>query len=340
MTGFRLLTPDAQYADDGVIERRTAGADATWAIHRVRRPEDLPSGALAECDAIVVWHELAMDRAVIARLDRCRIIVRAGVGFDHIDLEAAAEAGIPVCNTPDYGTSEVADHAIGLLLGLRRGIVSYHQALAGDPIAGFDYATAPLVRRLRGTTFGIVGLGRIGTATAIRAKAFGLRVVAYDPYVSRGTEIALGIERVETLAELLAQSDVVSLHCPLTAETRNMINAGTLARMKSDAILINTARGAVVDVPALLDALRKGVIAGAGIDVLPTEPPAPDDEIARAYCDRDDPMIGARLILTPHAAWSSPESSADARRLAVETAMLYLREGRLRNLVNAPSRLR
>ena len=115
-----------------------------------------------------------------------------------------------------------------------------------------------------------------------------------------------------------------------------MIDAAALVQMKRDAVLINTARGAVVDVPALLDALRKDVIAGAGIDVLPAEPPAPDDAIAGAYRDRSDPMIGARLILTPHAAWSSPESSADARRLAVETAMLYLREGRLRNLVNAP----
>lgn len=336
MTGFRLLTPDAQYADDGVIERRVGGTDATWAIHRVRRPEDLPPGALAECDAIVLWHELVMDRAVIAQLTRCRIIVRAGVGFDHIDLDAAAEAGIPVCNTPDYGTSEVADHAIGLLLGLCRGIVSYHQALAADPIAGFDYSKAPLVRRLRGTTFGIVGLGRIGTATALRAKAFGMRVVAYDPYVSRGTEIALSVDRVESLAELLGQSDVVSLHCPLTRETRNMIDAGALARMKRHAVLINTARGAVVDVPALLDALRQGVIAGAGLDVLPAEPPSSDDEIAAAYRGARDPMIGGRLILTPHAAWSSPESAADARRLSAETAMLYLREGRLRNLVNAP----
>src|SRR5262249_24083792 len=160
---------------------------------------DLPAETWAACDAIVSWHEIKVDRALIAALKRCRIIVRAGVGFDQIDLEAAAESGIPVCNTPDYGTSEVADHAIGLMLGLRRGIVSYHQHLTADPTDGFDYSKAPLVRRLRGRVFGIIGLGRIGIATALRAKSFGMSVVAYDPYVSRGAEIAVGVERVETL---------------------------------------------------------------------------------------------------------------------------------------------
>jgi phosphoglycerate dehydrogenase-like enzyme len=280
---------------------------------------------------------MVIDPAFVAALKRCRIIVRAGVGFDHIDLEAAAGAGIPVANTPDYGTSEVADHAIGLMLALRRGIVSYHQNLVTDPRGGFDYTRAPLVRRLRGRTFGIIGLGRIGIATAIRAKAFGMDVVAYDPYVSRGSEIAVGVDRVESLNDLLAMSDVVSIHCPLTEETRGLIDARALTRMKHDAVLINTARGAVVDVPALIEALRAGTIGGAGIDVLPVEPPREEDAVAVAYRGRNDPIIGDRLIVTPHAAWSSPESVSDARRLAVETAMLYLREGRLRNLVNTPS---
>ena len=340
MSRFRLFTPDAQYADDGLIERQTAGPDVDWEIHRAMLPRDLPTDGLAVCDAIVTWHAMPIDRAFIAMLKRCRIIVRAGVGFDHIDLEAAAEAGIPVANTPDYGTSEVADHAMALMLALRRGIVAYHQHLVADPLAGFDFAVAPLVRRLRGRTFGVVGLGRIGTATALRARAFGMDVIAYDPYVSRGTEIAVGVERTETLGALLAASDVVSLHTPLTEETRGMINAATLRAMRRDAILINTARGAIVDVPALIDALRDRVIAGAGIDVLPVEPPAADDAIAVAYRDRHDPLVGDRLLLTPHAAWSSPESVSDARRLAVETAMLYLREGKLRNLVNAPAKTR
>jgi len=335
MSRFHLLTPDAQYADDGIIERRTAGADADWQIYRTDNPAAIPRDSLAACDAVVSWHALPIDRAFISALPRCRIIVRAGVGFDHIDLAAAAEAGIPVCNTPDYGTSEVADHAIALMLALRRGIVAYHEQLRQDPSANFDYTRALLVRRLRGRTFGVVGLGRIGTATALRAKAFGMEVVAYDPYVSRGTEIALGVARVETFAALFNVSDVVSIHTPLTEETRGLFGADAFKQMKRDAILINTARGAIVDIAALVTALRDGVIAGAGIDVLPVEPPPAGDAVATAYRDRD-PLIGGRLLLTPHAAWSSPESVADARRLAVETAMLYLLEGKLRNLVNAP----
>lgn len=340
MKRFRLLTPDAQYADDGLIERRAAGKDVDWDIFRERSHQNITATALKSCDAMVVWHEMKVGRHVLESLDNCRIIVRAGVGFDHIDLEAAAELGIPVCNTPDYGTSEVADHAIGLMLALRRGIVSYHQHLVAEPVEGFNYQLAPIVRRLRGRVFGVIGLGRIGTATALRAKAFGMSVAAYDPLVSRGTEIAIGVDRKESLEELLAVSDVVSIHCPLTTETKNMINAKALKAMQQHAILINTARGAVVDIDDLLDALRQGVIAGAGLDVLPTEPPKADEALAIAYKGQADPIVGNRLILTPHAAWSSPESVADARRLAVETAMLYLRNGQLRNLVNNPKQSR
>jgi phosphoglycerate dehydrogenase-like enzyme len=147
----------------------------------------------------------------------------------------------------------------------------------------------------------------------------------------------VGVERKESLAELLAASDVVSIHCPLTAETRGMINAETLKQMRPGAILINTARGAIVDTDAVLAALRTGTIAGAGLDVLPVEPPKPGDPLTAAYSSKLDGLAGDRLIVTPHAAWSSPESVADARRLAVETAMLYLRDRKLRNLVNTPA---
>lgn len=332
---IHLLTPDAQYADDAVVERETAGPDVRWSIMRERAPEALDQAALESADGIVVWHEMPVNVDFVSRLKRCRVIVRAGVGFDHIDLDAAAAAGIPVCNTPDYGTSEVADHAIALMQAFTRGIVSYHQAFRRDIQAGFDYTLAPLVRRIRGRTFGVVGIGRIGTAAALRARGAGMRIVAYDPYVPRGYEIALGIERVESLEDLLRQSDVVSLHCPLTAETRNLIDAESLAMMKPDAILVNTARGAIIDIPALLDALRAGKIGAAGLDVMPVEPMAADDPLALAFAAAQDTDLAHRLLLTPHAAWSSPESVHDARRLAVETALLYLRDGHLRNCVNA-----
>ncbi|MCP4383534.1 MAG: C-terminal binding protein [Hyphomicrobiales bacterium] len=335
---IRLVTPDAQYPDDGLIEREIAGPDTVFDIYRERLPDRLPDDVLAKADGIVVWHEMVIDDAFVSRIPKCRVIVRAGVGYDHIDLAATGAAGIPVCNTPDYGTSEVADHAMALMLVLRRALVVYHEELTRDPIGqfvtGFDATHTPLVRRIRGRIFGIVGLGRIGIAAALRAKAFGMEVIAYDPYASPGLEIATGVRRIANLGDLLAVSDVVSLHCPLTPETQGMIGAEEIGLMKPDSLLINTARGGIVDVPAVIAAIEAGRLGGAGIDVLPVEPPRADDAIVETYRNLAGSPIAGRLLLTPHSAWSSPESAADARRLSFETALLYLRDGSLRNLVN------
>lgn len=329
---FSVLTPDAQYADDGILEREVAGAACDFEIHRERDARTLPPGSLSACDALLCWHEVRVDAALIARLDRCRVIVRGGVGFDHIDIEAAGAAGIPVCNTPDYGTSEVADHAIALMLALVRGITTYQTALRRD-LAGSYGVAAPLMRRIRGATLGVVGLGRIGTATALRAKAFGMRIVAFDPHLPAGQEIAIGADRVGRLADLLGQSDVVSIHTPLTPATRHLFDDRAFAAMKPGAILINTARGAIVDLDALHRALEGNRLAGAGLDVLPVEPPTPVPSLLAAW-HRSEPWIADRLLLTPHAAWNSPESRADARRKSAETVLLYLRDGYLRNCVN------
>jgi phosphoglycerate dehydrogenase-like enzyme len=336
MTRFHVLTPDAQYPDDAEVERETAGAEFNFSIFRTRDPAALPADALENCDALLVWHEMVVDRALIARLKRCRIIVRAGAGFDHIELDAAGSAGIPVCNTPDYGTSEEADHAIGLLLALRRGIPQFQDQMRRDIRSPWQYPETSGMRRIRGTTLGIVGLGRIGTATALRAKAFGLEVVAYDPYVPRGQEIAVGVRRVESRQELLSIADAVSLHCPLTPETRNLIDESALAAMRPHAILINTARGGIVDLEALRKALHENRIQCAALDVLPVEPPSENEPLIRDYMAQPEWLRG-RLLLTPHAAWNSPESRRDARRLSTETMVAYLRNGKLRNLVNADS---
>jgi D-3-phosphoglycerate dehydrogenase len=277
---------------------------------------------------------MPMGAATISRLGKCRQIVRCGVGFDHIDLKAAGAAGIAVCNVPDYGTSEVADHAIALLLAFTRGIVAAQNALKADPVRGWDYRSSPTTRRMRGSRFGIVGLGRIGTATALRAKAFGYEVLAYDPYLSNGQEIAVGVRRLSSLDELLAASDVVSLHTPLTPETRGMIGRDRLKRMKRGAILINTARGPVIDTDALAEALEKEWIDAAGVDVLPEEPPNSGGRLVEAF-RRNVPWVRNRLILTPHSAWSSAASQADARTKAIETCLDYLGKGRLHNCVNA-----
>jgi D-3-phosphoglycerate dehydrogenase len=316
-----------------VVERQVAGPDVTFLLHRTRDPAAIPDEHLAACDAFLVWHEMKIDRTLIEKAKKCRIIVRAGVGFNHINLADAAAAGIPVCNTPDYGTSEVADHTIGFLLSLVRGIPEFQDKMRHDIRAPWQYPETTCMRRIRGTTIGLIGLGRIGIATALRAKAFGLKVVAYDPYVSRGSEIAVGVERVESLEDLLRVSDIVSVHCPLTPETTGLMNAAAFDAMKPGALFLNTARGPIVELAALYQALQSGKLAGAALDVLPTEPPSSDEPLIRDFLGQADWLKG-RLLLTPHGAWNSPESRHDARRLSIETLMNYLTEGKLRNLVN------
>lgn len=328
-----ILVPDFQYTDDAVVEREAAGSKVAWRLFREHAADRIPNEAWQSADAILCWHGVPIDAGTVARLFKCRQIVRCGVGFDHIDIEAAGRAGIPVCNVPDYGTSEVADHAIALMLSLTRGIVASHTQLKADPVKGWHWSLAPTIRRVRGTRFGAVGMGRIGTATLLRAKAFGFELLGYDPYVPSGQEIALGVTRFERLHDLLAEADVVSLHAHLTPETTRLIGMPEFRAMRPDAILINTARGAIVDTDALAQALEQGLIAAAALDVLPEEPPAAGGKLVHAFA-QDLPWQRGRLILTPHSAWSSKASQLDARRKGVETALAYLTQGQLRNCVN------
>jgi phosphoglycerate dehydrogenase-like enzyme len=334
MARFRVLSPDSPFPDRGAVEHAIAGPDFVFEFDLVERSEAVPDAALARADAVLAWHYLTWSADVIAKLPRCRAIMRAGVGVDHIDLKAAGEAGIAVLNTPDYGTSEVADHALALLLALRRGLVTHQDRLRQDPRSSWtDGGQGPLMKRIRGTTLGLVGLGRIGTATAERARGFGVKLLCYDPHLPRGQEIALGVERKESLADLLAASEVVSIHCPLTTETRGLMNQAAFAAMRPGSILINTARGGIVDIDACYQALRSGHLGGAGLDVLPQEPMPADHPLIQAYT-RQEAWLRDRLILTPHAAWYSPEGWSDMRRLAVERLVGYLTRGDTSCVVN------
>jgi lactate dehydrogenase-like 2-hydroxyacid dehydrogenase len=331
---MRILIPDAIFPGEATIERSVCPPDFDIEVCRATTPADIPDAVWAGCDAVVIWQVMALGGDTIAKLHNCRIVARAGVGFDGIDLAACARRGIPVCNCPDYGTTDVADHAIALYLALARGVAFFQDALRADPVKGWDWTAPPLIGRVRGRTFGIVGMGRIGTATARRARALDMAVLFHDPYVPDGQELALGFERTRRLEELLERADVVSLHTPLTDETRRLINAATLGLMQRSAVLVNTARGAIIDIDALYEALRDNRIAGAGIDVLPSEPPDPAHPLIRAF-RANEPWLAGRLLLTPHAAFYSAAGMADLRRKPVETVVAYLSEGRLRNCVNA-----
>jgi phosphoglycerate dehydrogenase-like enzyme len=239
-----------------------------------------------------------------------------------------------VCNVPDYGTTEVADTAIAMMLTFARGTAALDAALRADLAAGWTHTHNVTARRLRGACYGVIGLGRIGTASALRARAFGMNVAFYDPLLPNGAELAFGFTRARTLPELLGMADVVSIHSPLTKETRSMINGEAIAAMKPGAYLLNTARGPICDTRAVLDGLKSGKLAAAGLDVLPSEPASATDPLVAAW-QLNEPWLRGRLLLNPHAAFYSPNSLADLRRKATETAFYYLRDGKLDNCVNA-----
>jgi len=324
-----LLIPDAAFDDDHALER-AAAAPLAVVLRRAQRAEDIPATEWEAAAAIVAYHRMRYDAALAARLKRCRILVRAGVGCDNVDLAAFAARGIPVCNVPDYGTGEVADHAIALMLALARGVVAFHAAIAADSVRGWDWRLwPPPVRRLAGQRLLVVGFGRIGQEVARRAAAFDLAVTYYDPLARAAT----GVERCDDLAAGLAAADIVSLHAALTPDTRALFDRGRFAQMKRGAILVNTARGGLVDLDALSEALSDDRIAAAGLDVLPDEPPDPAHPLFRAL-HADAPWLKGRLVVTPHAAFLSREAIQDMRRKAVETAIAYLRDGTLRHCVN------
>lgn len=292
------------------------------------------NGQLDEADAVMIYHYLRLDRERIERLKHCRVIARPGVGYDNIDIQAARERGIPVCNVPDYGTEEVADSALGMALTLSRGTHFLNSRLRrGIGVREWNVEQAAPIHRLRGRVFGIVGCGRIGSATALRAKAFGFRVMFYDPLIPDGVEKALGVERAPTLETLLACSYILSLHCPLTPGTRGLIGAAELASMPRGSFIVNTARGGVVDTSAVVDALASGHLTGAGIDVLEQEPPAGDSPVLRAWRDPDHPAHD-RLILNPHSAFYCEEGSDEFRAKASREVLRALKGEPLRNVVN------
>ena len=251
--------------DDGAaLEHRLAAGRAKLHVH-FDDPSNpvLPDELCRIADAIILYSAGRPLGREPSEFPRCKVLVREGVGYDTVDLAGWGAAGVPVCNVPDYGTSEVADHALALMLALLRGTATYHDALRSDSRAGWRFNAAPSVRRVRGLTFGVVGMGRIGTAAAMRARGFGMEIAFYDPGLPSGMEIALDARRAGSLRELVETCDVLSLHCPATAATKNMIDAALLRHAKPGLVLINTARGSLVDLDALHDALHAGQIAAA-----------------------------------------------------------------------------
>ncbi len=320
MTKFKVVITDFGEPDDTLEAEviKSSGLDIELVRLNARNPDEL-FPQVADADALIVqW--VKITRPVIEKLARCKVISRYGIGVDMVDLAAASEKGIMVCNVPDYCIEEVSTHTLAFVLALNRHLIAQHIHIRSGKWGG---APGGAPSRLAGQVVGIVGLGRIGREVARKAHGLGLRIVGYDPYLKPEAVTALGIEPLG-LAELLQRSDYVSLHCPLTDETRHLIGPAQLALMKPSAYLINMARGPIVDQAALYQALAGGVIKGAALDVLEQEPPAPDEPLLKLD----------NVIFTPHAASWTLEAVVQLRRETTQNVVTVLAGRRPRSIVN------
>jgi D-3-phosphoglycerate dehydrogenase len=272
-------------------------------------PESILEVAQDADGLLVTYAQVNAD--LIEKLERCKVISRFGIGYDNVDIDAASARGIVVTYVPDYCVDEVADHAMALLLALARKVT-----FSNDLVQNGRWemqAVAPLFR-LRGRTLGLIGFGKIPRAVVPKAQAFGIKVIASDPYISEETFSALGVEQVD-FEQLVERSDYVSIHAPLTPETEHLMGAEAFRKMKPEALIVNTARGAIVDTEALVEALNDRQISGAALDVLPEEPPSADSKLL----GRPD------IILTPHTGFYSEDSLLDLQTKAANDLASVLR---------------
>lgn len=318
MTKLRCLITDHGFPNLRHEEAVLGAAGVELIVAQCKTAEEVIAAA-READALLVqW--APVNAAVIAALTRCKVIVRYGIGVDNVDLAAAQARGIPVCNVPDYGVDEVAGHAVALGLALARQLPSLDARLRSGTWKITPDRPMPALGEM---TFATAGFGRIARSVHRMMTGFGGPRIAYDPFVSAAVMAAAGVEKVE-LGALFARSDILSLHLPLTAETKHFVSAARLATMKPTAIIVNTARGPLIDTVALAAALSAGTVAGAGVDVFEAEP-LPADHALRA---------APRALLTSHVAWYSESSIPRLQQLAAEEAVRGLRGEGLKNQVN------
>jgi C-terminal binding protein len=315
-----VLEPEGMYPDT-ILEQEVLGP-AVQVLHggapHTESLDMLPDELCARVDGLLIFRHWLRPQH-IARFPKLKVVVRMGVGYDRLDRAACAARGITVCNVPDYGTMEVADHAMSLVLALTRGVILHHDLQRESPPAAWRYVDSPLIKRAQEQGFGIVGLGRIGTAVALRAKAFGFKVRFFDPNLPNGVDRALGIQRARSLEELMRGSDILSIHVPDTRTTRGLIGARELAWLPQGAVVVNTARGTSLDIDAVEAALRSNHLAGAGLDVIPVEPPVdPVPGLLAAYRAKEEWLKG-RVVITPHSAFHTPHAWDDIRRKSAET---------------------
>lgn len=283
-----------------------------------------------DTEVLLVWHE-HIDGKYLDQFPKIKGVVRYGVGFDNIDLEEIKNRGLVFCNTPDYGTDEVSDTALAMMLSLLRGVFAYDMFSRGYSNT-WQENTITKLRRVSRLTLGVLGAGRIGTALMRKAKALGMNIVFYDPYKDSGYEKAIGVNRHYNLLEFLEQCDVVSLHTPLTLETRAMVDKNFIDSMKQGAILINSSRGEVVkDLDVIYEALKSEKLYAVALDVLPDEPPI-DCELIKAWRSYDK-KLAHRIIINPHTSYYTQDSYIEMRVKAAENAKRIIEGVRPLNII-------
>ena len=295
MTRPIIAVTDSPFPSLDPVKAALARLDPELRMSKTTSVDDILAVA-HDADAVIVCYA-QITAALLGGLTRCKVIGRTGLGVDNIDVPAAAARGITVTYVPDYCLREVSDHAMALLLALARKIT-----VSNKLVQSGRWELPPIVplRRLAGQVLGLIGFGNIPRAVAPKAKAFGLNVITHDPFVSKDVLASAGVEGV-SFDDLLARSDFISVHAPLMPATRGLLNAAAFAKMKKGAFVVNTARGPLIDEPALIAALDSGHLGGAALDVVTTEPLA-----------KDSPLIGRdNVILTPHTAFYSVEALAE-----------------------------
>jgi len=318
MSKFRVVITDHGFPDVRHEEDVIAAAGGELIVAQCKTTAEVIA-ATRDADAILVqW--APVDAAVIATLTKCQIIVRYGIGFDNVDTAAAKEAGIPVSNVPDYGVHEVAEHAVSLGLALARQLPTIDARVRAGTWKITPDHPMPSLREM---TFATAGFGRIARSAHHMMRGFGCKRIAYDPFVPADVMKMEGVEKVE-LEDLFTRADIMSLHLPLTAGTKHFVNADRLQEMKRTSIIVNTARGSLIDTVALAAALHQNQIAGAGIDVFEQEPLGADHPLRTA----------PRALLTSHVAWYSESSIPRLQRLAAQEAARALQGEPLKNQVN------
>ncbi|XP_072177666.1 C-terminal-binding protein 2-like isoform X1 [Diadema setosum] len=304
---------------------------ATVAFCDAQSTTEIHEKVLNEAVGALLYHSITLTREDLDKFKALRIIVRIGSGYDNVDIKAAGEMGVAVCNVPGYGVEEAADSTLCMILNLyRRTHWMAEMVKQGKKLSGAEQIreAGAGATRIRNETLGIIGLGRVGTAVAQRAKAFGFNILFYDPYLQDGMEKALGLTRVYTLQDLLFQSDCVTLHCSLNEHNHHLINEFTIKQMRQGAFLVNTSRGGLIDENALAQALKEGRIRAAALDVHENEP----------FTYTSGPLKDApNLICTPHCSWYSEQSSNEVRESAageIRRAITGRIPSNLRNCVN------